>query len=97
MSALHETAAIGDSKTLEHLLRDGENRDWGKRTPLYVAAAAGGMQKIDLQCLYCWNNEQMDFAGDTPKQVAEIYGHQDCLEFIERLLLFSLKFGKSTP
>ena len=22
-----------------------------------------------------------DFAGDTPKQVAEIYGHQDCLEF----------------
>ena len=25
-----------------------------------------------------------DFAGDTPKQVAEIYGHQDFLEFIER-------------
>ena len=57
MRALHETAAIGDSKTLEHLPRggeenpDGEDRNWGKRTPLYVAAPAGGMQKIDLQCL----------------------------------------------
>ena len=52
MTALLEAAAIGDSESLEHLLRrgeenpDGEDWDWGKRTPLHVAAAAG-MQKIN--------------------------------------------------
>ena len=51
MMASHETAAIGDYKTLERLLRggeenpDGEDWHWGKRTPLHVAAAAD-MQKI---------------------------------------------------
>ena len=51
MTALHEAAAIGDSETLEYLLRggeenpDGEDWDWGKRTPLHVAATAG-MQNI---------------------------------------------------
>ena len=51
MTALHEAAAIGDSESLGHLLRrgeenpDGEDWDWGKRTPLHVAAAAG-KQKI---------------------------------------------------
>ena len=51
VTALHEAAAIGGSKTLEHLVSggegnvDGEDRDWGKRTPLHVAATAG-VQKI---------------------------------------------------
>ena len=51
MTALHEAAAIGNCKTLVYLLRggeenpDGEDWDWGKRTPLHVAASAD-MQKI---------------------------------------------------
>ena len=47
MTALHEAAAIGDTQACEYLLLsgesdpDGEDWDWGKRTPLHVAAAAG--------------------------------------------------------
>ena len=47
MTALHEAAAIGDAQACEYLLLsgesdpDGEDWDWGKRTPLHVAAAAG--------------------------------------------------------
>ena len=51
MTILHEAPAIGDSETLEHVLRggeenpDGQDWDWGKRRALHVAAAAG-VQKI---------------------------------------------------
>ena len=47
MTGLHEAAAIGDAQALEYLLLsgeenpDGEDWDWGKRTPLHVAAGAG--------------------------------------------------------
>lgn len=47
MTALHEAAAIGDPQALEYLLLSGEENpdcedwDWGKRTPLHVAATAG--------------------------------------------------------
>ena len=47
MTALHEAAATGDAQACEYLLLsdesdpDGEDWDWGKRTPLHVAAAAG--------------------------------------------------------
>lgn len=51
MTDLHEAAAVGDAQAVEYLLLsgesdpDGEDWDWGKRTPLHVAAAAG-MAKI---------------------------------------------------
>ena len=51
MTILHEAPAIGDSETLEHVLRggeenpDGQDWDWGKRRALHVAAAAD-VQKI---------------------------------------------------
>ena len=47
MTELHEAAAAGDHEKLESLLRagkiyiDSEDWDWGKRTPLHVASAAG--------------------------------------------------------
>ena len=46
MTELHEAAALGNVDTLGYLLLsdnidpDGEDWDWGKRTPLHVAAAA---------------------------------------------------------
>lgn len=54
MTDLHEAAAVGDAQAVEYLLLsgesdpDGEDWDWGKRTPLHVAAAAG-MVKIKEQ------------------------------------------------
>ena len=54
--ALHEAAAIGDSKTLEHLVQggeespDGEDWDWGKRTPLqYIRGSCSRCTKNHLQ------------------------------------------------
>ncbi|XP_044164283.1 ankyrin repeat domain-containing protein 66-like [Acropora millepora] len=124
MTALHEAAAIGDSESVEHLLRrgeedpDGEDWDWGKRTPLHVAAAAGHEICVKILLEHGADGEmrmtggwtpahcaaergslailqalvqkgvsvtKKDFTGETPKRVAQIYGHQDCLEFIESL------------
>ena len=54
MTALHEAAAIGDTQACEYLLLsgesdpDGEDWDWGKRTPLHVAAAAGRKTLVTL-------------------------------------------------
>ena len=56
MTALHEAAAIGDPQSLEYLLLSGEENpdcedwDWGKRTPLHVAATAGMYRKTTYQC-----------------------------------------------
>lgn len=58
MTALHEAAAIGDAQACEYLLLggetdpDGEDWDWGKRTALHVAAAAGRTEINILDCLY---------------------------------------------
>lgn len=52
MTALHEAAAIGDTQACEYLLLsgesdpDGEDWDWGKRTPLHVAAAVGKKRTV---------------------------------------------------
>ena len=44
--------------------------------PAHCATERGSLALVSMT--------KKDFAGDTPKQVAEIYGHQDCLEFIEK-------------
>ena len=55
MTALHEAAAIGDTQACEYLLLsgesdpDGEDWDWGKRTPLHVAAAAGRKKLLSVK------------------------------------------------
>ena len=55
---------------------DDEMRMEGGWTPAHCATERGSLALVSVM--------KKDFAGDTPKQVAEIYGHQDCLEFIER-------------
>ena len=58
MTELHEAAATGEHQTLEYLLLagdidpDSEDWDWGKRTPLHVAAAAGSNQFSLVHKLY---------------------------------------------
>ena len=55
MTALHEAAAVGDTQACEYLLLsgesdpDGEDWDWGKRTPLHVAAAAGKKRLVTVK------------------------------------------------
>ena len=63
MTALHEAAATGDAQACEYILLgdesdpDGEDWDWGKRTPLHVAAAAGRKRLVAVKqqsCLHAW-------------------------------------------
>lgn len=54
MTELHEAAAKGDSDKLQSLLTagdidpDSEDWDYGRRTPLHVAATAGKILMISL-------------------------------------------------
>ena len=55
MTALHEAAATGDAQACEYILLsdesdpDGEDWDWGKRTPLHVAAAGGRKRLVAVR------------------------------------------------
>ena len=63
---------------------DGEMRMAGGWTPAHCAAERGSLAILQALVQRGVSVTKKDFAGDTPKQVAEIYGRQDCLEFIER-------------
>ena len=56
----------------------------GGWTPAHCDAERGSLAILQAPVLRGVRLTKKDFAGDTNKQVAEIYGHQDCLEFIER-------------
>ena len=88
MTALHEAAAIGDAQACEYILLsdesdpDGEDWDWGKRTPLHVAAAAGRKKTILIACLVHQSGWKLEskFADNpykTKAQLPAIYG-QSC-------------------
>ena len=63
---------------------DDEMRMAGGWTPAHCAAERGSLAILQALVQRGVSVTKKDFAGDTPKRVAEIYGHQDCLEFIER-------------
>ena len=56
----------------------------GGWTPAHCAAERGSLAILQALVQKGVNVTKKDFAGETPKRVAQIYGHQDCLEFIER-------------
>lgn len=124
MTDIHEAAAVGDAQTVEYLLlsgesdADGEDWDWGKRTPLHVAAAAGHLRCVEKLLEHGADGEmrmaggwtpahcaaehgsveilqalvengisvtKKDNTGDMPKRVAQIYGHEECVKFLESL------------
>ena len=63
---------------------DGEMRMAGGWTPAHCAAERGSLAILQALVQKGVSVTKKDFAGDTPKRVAEIYGCQDCLEFVER-------------
>ncbi|KAK2551910.1 hypothetical protein P5673_027157 [Acropora cervicornis] len=76
--ASHETAAIGDYKTLERLLRggeenpDGEDWYWGGSLAILQALVLRGVKLT-----------KKDFAGDTNKQVAGFMGTKTVLSSLK--------------
>ena len=63
---------------------DGEMPMAGGWTPAHCAAQRGSLTILQALVQRGVSVTKKDFAGDTPKRVAEINGHQDCLEFIEK-------------
>ena len=64
---------------------DGGMRIAGGWTHAHCAVERGSLAILQALVQRGLNVTKKDFAGHTPwKQVAEIYGHQDFLEFIER-------------
>ena len=56
----------------------------GGWTPAHCAAERGSLAILQALVQKGVSVTKKDFTGETPKRVAQIYGHQDCLEFIER-------------
>ncbi|XP_077149191.1 ankyrin repeat domain-containing protein 66 isoform X1 [Ranitomeya variabilis] len=86
-TALHWAAAkAGQSDTVKLLV------DYGARpclrtdigwTPAHFAAESGKLSVLrTLHSLHA-PIDATDFHGDSPRRIAEIYGHKDCVKFLE--------------
>ena len=65
---------------------DGEMRMAGGWTPAHCAAEKGCLAILQALVENGVSVTKKDHTGDTPKRVAQIYGHNNCIEFIERYL-----------
>ena len=67
----------------------------GGWTPAHCAAENGSVAILQALVDNGLSVTKKDNTGDTPKRVAQVYGHVDCVKFFERygtlsLLLYSL-------
>ncbi|KFW78942.1 Ankyrin repeat domain-containing protein 66 [Manacus vitellinus] len=84
---LHWAAAKGRSDLVKLLVDHGARHclrsDVGW-TPAHFAAESGRLRVLrTLHSLHA-AMDAADLFGDTPKRLAEIYGHQDCSKFLEK-------------
>ncbi|XP_063771308.1 ankyrin repeat domain-containing protein 66 [Pseudophryne corroboree] len=85
-TALHWAASRGQSDTVKLLI------DYGARpclrtdigwTPAHFAAESGKLGVLrTLHSLHA-PIDSTDLQGDTPRRIAEMYGHKDCVKFLE--------------
>ncbi|XP_072860628.2 ankyrin repeat domain-containing protein 66 [Pogona vitticeps] len=83
---LHWAAAKGHSKIIKLLVGHGARlclRTEAGWTPVHFAAESGRLGALrTLHTLHA-PMDAADLYGDTPKRIAEIYGHKDCVRFLE--------------
>lgn len=57
------------------------NQGW---TPAHCAAEVGRADVLEVLAEYSADLFAADNYGDTPKKIAEVYGHDHCVDFLER-------------
>lgn len=85
-TALHWAASKGHSKCVKLLLEYGADptaRMVGGWTPAHCAAETGRLNVLKVLIDQQSPVVIPDNSGDTPKRVAEIYGHTACIELLE--------------
>jgi len=106
-TALHWAASRGHAKCVKLLLEYGADpaaRMVGGWTPAHCAAETGRLNVLKVLIDHQSPVTIPDNSGDTPKRVAEIYGHTACVELLEsaeesavqRQLLIRDKFRSNT-
>ncbi|XP_032242308.1 ankyrin repeat domain-containing protein 66 isoform X2 [Nematostella vectensis] len=84
-TALHWAASRGHARCVKLLLEYGANpgaKMVGGWTPAHCAAETGRYNVLKVLVDHHAPVTLPDDSGDTPKRVAEIYGHTDCLELL---------------
>ncbi|KAL8173168.1 UNVERIFIED_CONTAM: hypothetical protein K2H54_041510 [Gekko kuhli] len=83
---LHWAAIKGSSRIVKRLVEHGArpcSRTDAGWTPAHFAAESGRLGVLrTLHSLHA-PVDAADLYGDTPKRMAEIYGHKDCVRFLE--------------
>ncbi|XP_062974587.1 ankyrin repeat domain-containing protein 66 [Elgaria multicarinata webbii] len=83
---LHWAAAKGHSKTVKLLVEHGARlclRTEAGWTPAHFGAESGRLGVLKTLHTLHAPIDAADLYGDTPRRIAEIYGHKDCVKFLE--------------
>uniref|UniRef100_A0A3B3IAC4 Ankyrin repeat domain 66 n=1 Tax=Oryzias latipes TaxID=8090 RepID=A0A3B3IAC4_ORYLA len=84
-TALHWAAREGHTETVRLLIQHGARpslRTQDGWTPAHCAAEFGRLSVLRLLHSLHAPIDQEDRCGDKPLRIAQVYGHQDCVDFL---------------
>uniref|UniRef100_A0A8C5E519 Uncharacterized protein n=1 Tax=Gouania willdenowi TaxID=441366 RepID=A0A8C5E519_GOUWI len=85
--------SLGHTETVRMLSEHGARlglRTVHGWTPAHFAAELGHLSVLRLLHSLHAPIDKKNYCGDKPVRLAEIYGHQDCVQFLKRFDLYQL-------